>query len=128
MNYVDGRNVCNHCLNEYYTQCDDCGSWHKNEDIYDAHDRNGYSVSVCESCLENYSCCDECDEYYPAEVMVELVRENGEREYICISCSRDYETCPHCGKLIEACGDGTCPNCGAFIEQEDDDEEKEEAV
>ncbi len=126
MNYVDNRNICDSCLSEYYTQCEDCGNWFRKEDTYCVHDRNGYEVEVCDSCLENYICCEECDEYYHYSNTRTLTRANGDREYLCNDCAHDYGTCPHCCELVEVCDDGTCPHCGAVIEGEGEDEEEKE--
>lgn len=45
IHYICGRDVCDHCRDNYYTQCDECGEWVDNEDVYR---HNGYDY--CEDC------------------------------------------------------------------------------
>lgn len=59
------RNVCDSCLEYYYTYCDECDEYVHNDDAYYIECEDRY---VCESCLhQNYFYCDDCGEYYPLD-------------------------------------------------------------
>ena len=46
----NGCNVCDDCLNSYYTQCDDCGEYYPDDDVETGDDGNQY----CPNCIENH--------------------------------------------------------------------------
>jgi hypothetical protein len=64
--YINGDNVCWHCLEEYST-CDDCGAWALCDDLQYTNDS-----SVCDYCYRNnYFTCDNCGEIFPNSDMVD---------------------------------------------------------
>ena len=111
------------CLSEYYEECEECGEYHRREDMHLAHN-GSREVYVCDDCMDDYYICDRCDELYHGDDVQTLHKADGDVVTVCDDCARLYETCPHCGDLIEARNDGTCPACGAVVEEN----EKEEAV
>ena len=51
--YVEwnGHEVCRHCLEKYYTMCEDCGEYFPNVDIMTYIDKEtGVCVDLCEYC------------------------------------------------------------------------------
>lgn len=60
--YIGRDYVCSDCLDEHYTQCEDCGEWVENS--YSCH-IDDPDIYVCEECYtDKYFCCDECGETY----------------------------------------------------------------
>lgn len=57
----DGDLVCRDCLEENYTQCEDCGEYVLSGDMIKAADSYGNTIYICESCAENYEICYDCN-------------------------------------------------------------------
>lgn len=58
---IDEEPVCIECLEENYTQCDDCGAWVSNDEYYST----AYDTSICQICYENnYFYCERCEQIY----------------------------------------------------------------
>lgn len=62
-NYIDsgGYYVCDSCLSDNYTYCDDCCEYHRNDDVYEDCGR-----TICSSCApynDYWHYCEECDTY-----------------------------------------------------------------
>lgn len=103
--------VCPDCLEKYYTQCDGCGEYIKNEDVIYAKEKD-----LCESCFSsNYITCERCGEY---EYVDDAVHITDVDEYWCSHCARwhSYE-CYICGNVIseneigEVDGEYVCDDC-----------------
>lgn len=66
MTYVGDSWVCESCLENYYSRCEDCGEYvHKDEIMY-IEDKQ---IDVCPDCLKSgrYFECSECYSYYSKE-------------------------------------------------------------
>lgn len=76
-----GEWVCDECLSERYTYCEECDRYVRNNDATYVESTDSY---VCDLCLDRlYRQCDECNEYY---LRSELEPdENG--QYLCPNCS-----------------------------------------
>ena len=121
--YVDGKDVCDDCLDEYYFLCDHCEEYHHRDDATDAYDSHGNSIQVCSDCRDNhYYLCEDCDEWYHGDCVTTAYDADGVEHYVCENCENDYDECPHCEALIEIREDGTCPHCGAVVEEEKTEE------
>ena len=88
------RQVCEHCLDRYYTECDRCGEWHENDDTTRV-DNGDY---VCQNCLrEYYSECAECSEFCADDDMCWVHDSQGREIQVCTGCrDRYYTPCDCC--------------------------------
>jgi hypothetical protein len=98
---VDGE-VCDYCLNNYYTYCYECERYHnENTSMYYIEDEHHY---VCESCYDegDYGFCEKTECYYSREKLVEVIDRDGnsitvhkdhadENYYFCEICERYFE-------------------------------------
>ena len=85
---VNGKSLCEDCVDENYTKCEDCGEWVANED---AHETHGGSW-VCDDCYaNNYATCDRCG---------------------CVFAQDDAQSTPDGDTYCEACFDQHCDHCG----------------
>ena len=56
---INGEYVCRECRDDYYTYCEECGEYYKNEEVSWLEN---YGMHVCNNCLDNnYIECDECE-------------------------------------------------------------------
>ena len=58
-NYINGENVCDYCVSNNFSQCEDCDNYSPNDDsyyieCYDFQSDDTESKSVCNCCIENY--------------------------------------------------------------------------
>jgi len=111
--------VCDDCLENHYTQCDDCGTWIEEDESYSIS--NGVKY-VCGDCIENYVYCEGCGEYYYAENCAYI---EGENRYICEDCySDDYFMCEECENVHrnrerhEYEGKELCNDCYSEVENQ----------
>ena len=107
---VDDEWICESCLDEYYTRCDDCDEWIYRDNGYYIESRDIY---VCDDCYNNsYRYCEECGEDYHIGDMT-WVDELG--RYVCDDCAEEKYTCSKCGSIngncIEHEGNLYCPDC-----------------
>lgn len=101
MTNVNGEMVCDRCLDSHYSYCDHCSSWvGADYTSYVELQEDGYSKTICDSCLDNYSMCDGC------ETFVEYTEEvkdspKGYIRQMCDCCieEEDYVECDHCSYL-----------------------------
>lgn len=97
----NGDDVCQDCLENDYSFCEDCEEYCHNDDM--VYINNGYRDEgyVCQDCFDrgNYFHCDCCDESFSDN---HLWASDGNRS-ICDRCSDDYVQCYDCGTII-ACG------------------------
>lgn len=76
-----GEYVCEDCLSEHYTYCEECNRYVRNDDATYVDSADTY---VCDRCLDRlYGQCDECDEYYLRSELE--TDENG--RHLCPNCS-----------------------------------------
>ena len=70
--YLSGiGRVCDECA-EGYEKCDQCGDYELKDDVYDAIDHDGSSITVCEYCYNHrFSPCKECDDAYPVGTLTD---------------------------------------------------------
>ena len=82
--------VCEDCLNEYWTRCDECDDWvRRSETTY----IEGEGIDVCEDCLEDkFEQCVVCNDYYRRIDMHET--EDG--DYVCHDCYEETEESEAC--------------------------------
>ena len=111
-------------MSEYYTQCENCEEWVRDEETCAAVDENGNEYTICDDCRQRYhKYCDECDRYVHTDFVIEATNANGNTIIICPSCREDnYVECENCGELfhIDLIEDGLCPECRAHKEEEDE--------
>lgn len=78
----DGRQLCEYCIDRYYTECEHCGEYVPNDDVYITLDRS----AVCSDCLrEHYTECADCGEYVPNDEAVEV-----DGDCYCAECAKAY--------------------------------------
>jgi len=65
MSYVpsEGGYVCDGCLDDNYSWCDDCESYHRNSEMQTVDMWDGGTRSLCDGCLEYYNICEDCGKY-----------------------------------------------------------------
>lgn len=74
--YIDGYGyVCDDCLADEFTCCDECGEWTHNDEITEIN-VNGRYICVCDSCLDNYQQCDNCGRWFSTSDLTE--HDNGD--------------------------------------------------
>ena len=58
----ESRYVCDSCLDEYYTSCEECGEYVASEDtVY----IDGEEIYVCRCCADNYfTPCEDCGQWF----------------------------------------------------------------
>ncbi|WP_440993578.1 hypothetical protein [Cysteiniphilum litorale] len=62
--YADGIDVCDSCIEYYYSYCDDCNECTHRDNITSVQGEK----SICQDCIDNdYLTCGECDEYVHAD-------------------------------------------------------------
>ena len=130
---ADGEQVCNDCLNRYYTQCDHCGEWVLTEDleaVYNDDERQTLAGFWCADCIEKDARqCVCCDQYFTG-VSIENEYSQAHGCYISMChCCYDgaYIYCENCGELVNidyaTCVDGewyceTCaPDTNEYIDE-----------
>lgn len=128
--YIDCENryVCESCLNEYYTYCDECGEYFPSDQTTEVTTKWGSDGYVCDHCLEYYyEECSECGNCHRHDSMIETY----DGDYICGDCQKDYAKCKECeewypkSEMTEiAEGVYVCGDCHKEEEEEDDAEEE----
>lgn len=117
------RYVCQSCLDNNYTRCEECGDYYDNDAVTWVDDD-----AYCEDCLSRVDAeqCDNCGEWHYAQNMTHVYDRDGAEFTYCDYCygrrAHRFTECPHCGELVEVCEDGTCPACDAVIEEQKEDE------
>lgn len=105
--------ICDDCRNEYYESCEECGRYHRREDMHIAH-KDGDEVYVCNECFPYiYKKCDICGEYHYKYYMLHI-----DNYTVCGNCLNKYYTCcEECGKYRPNCnvsdinGCAVCDDC-----------------
>lgn len=128
--------VCERCLDEYYTYCDECEEYWPNDCTTEVDGRY-YCDDCLDECCER---CDECDEWHRSDSMYDAYRE-GREVRVCSDCRDEhYYGCDCCGDLhhyddmhrvyrangyedfvCDDCADNydCCPHCDELIKIKD---------
>ena len=113
--------VCEECLNQYYTYCDECNEYWPNDSITYV---NG--TDYCPDCLKEHCCqCEDCGDWMEPEDIYICYDAEGNPHQLCPVCLEDrgYVYCEDCGEYVQPCSDGSCPHCGVIMEDENRMEE-----
>lgn len=123
--WINDEPYCRDCV----TWCDECESYFVGEGTT-VVDGYGYTITVCDDCLDRYTYCDCCGEYHPSEMTYWI---DVDCESVCGDCFSDYYgTCEDCGEyyklkdLEDHNGNLLCPSC--LEDAIDKESEMEEAV
>lgn len=97
----DGEFYCNDYVAEAgYEYCDNCDTWHPEDEMNEVKIRYGYK-RVCRECCENdndFYFCEDCNEWFHEDYR-SSVEVDGKT--ICSDCyDRNYVTCDECGEVI----------------------------
>lgn len=102
MHLVDDEWVCDSCIEDGYSFCEKCGTYHRDSDMVEMHTRN-YGGSdnpywVCEDCARSIGyCCNACGEWYEEDCMY----RGADGELYCVDCYEDrFTACEDCGEVI----------------------------
>lgn len=76
--------VCQDCLDNYYSVCEDCNDYVYTDDMRSVEGGNRY---VCDRCFDNYYECYSCGEYHHRDNMM---YDENEDEYFCEDCWDDH--------------------------------------
>ena len=89
--------VCDWCLERYYTLCDICGEYHLDEDIVSTGD----NYNVCQECFDEYFVyCEDCGEY----VHRDNATMTADGSIVCERClENNYTRCQKCGEYHKDC-------------------------
>lgn len=104
---ADGEQVCEECLDNYYSQCDRCGEWVSTDElepVYRDEVRQPLEGLWCPSCIEEHAqTCDECGQHFIMTYIDGLYSQaHGCRVNICMNCSDGrYEVCEECGEVVD---------------------------
>ena len=103
--------VCESCLNEYYTRCDECGYRYENDSMTYLDGRD-----LCPDCRdEYYNVCEECGEWHHNDDLITAITGRGYTVQVCQDCADScYRRCEECGQLCHEDflnGDDICENC-----------------
>ena len=99
--------------------------------MYRAISSGGYTIDVCEDCInERYVCCDDCEEYVHVDDVKTVYDEDGNERNVCPSCIYEYQECEDCGRMFRSdlLVDGRCLDCAAQVSDDESEENKEEIV
>lgn len=123
--WINEEPYCHDCV----TWCDECESYFVGEGTT-VINGYGYTITVCDDCLDSYTYCDCCGEYHPSEMTYWI---DVDCESVCGDCFSDYYgTCEDCGEyyklkdLEDHNGNLLCPSC--LEDAIDKESEMEEAV
>ena len=104
---ADGEQVCDECLENYYSQCDRCGAWVPTDDlepVYRDEFRQPFEGLWCPDCIEEYTqTCDECGQHFIITYIDGLYSQaHGCRVNICMNCADGrYVVCEDCGEVVD---------------------------
>lgn len=119
------QHVCPSCIDDDFTECDDCSTPTHNDLITDSartSSRRSWTYPVCQSCRDDsYHECPNCDRWTHEEHMT---GEDSGGQTICRSCNEDYFTCDNCDGRFhnnDSGEDGNCNDCAEEDEEQDSD-------
>lgn len=87
---------CKDCDHGNRYECDECGDWYDDDDLYTVYNADGWEIRVCENCRdEYYTYCDRCGNYHHNDC-VTYIDERG--AYVCDDCRDEYyaQQCEDC--------------------------------
>ncbi|MCF8346831.1 MAG: hypothetical protein K9G38_06435 [Bacteroidales bacterium] len=113
LTYTEDGEVCDYCLNNYYTYCYECERYYyENTPMYYIEDENHH---ICESCYNDndYGFCEKTEAYYSRDKLMEVIDSDGnlmivhedyaaEHFHFCDSCEKYFE------KSTTETSDGFC--------------------
>lgn len=95
---VNDEYVCQHCIEENYSQCYECGEYYYTNDM--TWTDNGW---VCDDCICEYEECADCGEWYRKDDMYWITNPDGDDYYVCESC---YDGEMYCDECFQDCSGG----------------------
>lgn len=113
--------VCESCLDEYYTRCDECGYSYENDSMTYLNGRD-----LCPDCRDEYcSVCVECGELHYKDDLITAIIGGGYTVQVCQYCADScYRCCKECGQLCHEDFlnyDDVCENCAEAEEELNND-------
>ena len=95
--YGEAVQVCERCLENYYTWCEHCEEYH-----YDSSMNYVDGMDLCDDCLKELcEQCADCGEYHLRDDMMRAVDAYGDEVWVCSDCYEDhYTVCDECGQLV----------------------------
>ncbi len=117
MTEVDGSVVCESCLEDYYSWCEHCEEYHRNDDFSEVTVNNRGAIEYwCSACVDaDAFVCPECGRTFSAELGCEVGSE-----CYCENClAENFFECAGCGELLhiddaywrDADGEYYCRDC-----------------
>lgn len=97
--------ICKDCRTADFYCCDDCGSIHPADMMYDT----GENHIICHVCRENYRTCTDCGDL----IHYENVQWDENDNPYCEACASEYHYCERCGRLF------TGDDAGGWYEDDD---------
>jgi len=92
---VHGEVICEDCLADNFTFCDNCEKYHSNSDNFYSVWVGGNEQIWCRECAINYSrVCDDCGDRHATE---EIDRDG---IYLCDDCIDNWGRCADCGDWV----------------------------
>ena len=131
LTYINDDYLCEDCIDEYYTRCEDCEELIRNNVIYHVQDAD---TEVCDSCLvDNYTQCTVCDDWFDDDWIE--IKDTG--DCVCQSCAgKQFTQCDNCCEyfskgyvqiediddchVCQECADDTyekCPVCNKYFNE-----------
>ena len=104
---ADGEQVCEECLDNYYSQCDRCGAWvptDELEPVYRDEFRQPLEGLWCPDCIEEHAqTCDECGQHFIITYIDGVYSQaHGHNVNICMNCADGrYVVCENCGEVVD---------------------------
>lgn len=116
-----GDRVCEYCLENDYSYCEHCDTWHPDCDMVKIHTDTYSSCDhpyyVCENCAEDVAhCCERCGDWYEKQ----CCRLGADDNWYCEDCwGENFVTCEDCGEILwrddayydEDSGNWYCEDC-----------------
>ncbi len=111
---INGDTICESCLNDNFTRCYHCNTWHENDCMTTIISHSQYisSIEICDDCLDNYRECYECDGWF-REGEVESIKGSN----VCSKCiPENYHKCEDCDEWFSElnelkCNEWVCDSC-----------------
>jgi len=90
---IDGRSLCQDCIDENLVECSDCGERVSTDETYTTE---GGDI-ICEDCYNrNYFMCEDCNEIYHCDYMTTVYDSRYCEECFC----ENFTYCEQCGEAI----------------------------
>ena len=96
---------CKDCLEANgFVQCEECGGWFRDGDMFTVHTSSGDTAEWCGHCVDRHAFeCEHCGELFDGRnIDSRTVEHNGYHEEWCEDCAfEDAITCWECGDLVD---------------------------